>query len=75
MDKNKPDYVQEIEKLFGNAVELPPDGVYIGKAVTDSPLVFIKYTRDDRKNISLGTLGEGRAVKYTSLRTEETEYD
>jgi hypothetical protein len=29
MDKNKPDYLQAIEKLFGSTVELPPEGVYI----------------------------------------------
>jgi hypothetical protein len=64
--------VQEIEKLLGSTIELPPpEGVYIGTAVTDSPLIVIEYTRSDRKNISFGTLGEGRAVKCPSLSKEQ----
>ncbi len=40
------------------------DGVYIGRVETDSPVTIIDYIKDDQKyNMAIGTLGEGRAVR------------
>ncbi|PYG84895.1 hypothetical protein LY28_03516 [Ruminiclostridium sufflavum DSM 19573] len=39
-----------------------PDGIYIGRVETDSPVIIIEYIKGDQKyNMPIGTLGEGRA--------------
>lgn len=51
-----------------------PDGIYIGRVDTDSPVEIIEYIKDDQKyNMPIGTLGEGRAVRYRSLSKEQLE--
>lgn len=39
------------------------DGVYIGRVDTNSPVIIIDYIKDDRRFMSIGTLGEGRVAK------------
>ena len=52
--------VTDLCKNAGNI----PDGVYIGRAETDSPVIIIDYIKDDKKyNMPIETLGEGRAVR------------
>ncbi len=40
-----------------------PDGVYIGRAETDSPVIIIDYIKDDQKYMPIGALREGRSVR------------